>query len=557
MEEEKIMKKWLSILLALTMTACCLLPAALADQTVDLTGKLVIVHTNDIHGYAVTDPSEPSVGYAQIKQYTLDAKATGADVLLLDAGDASQGQPIVNLDKGLNAIEFMNATGYDAMCPGNHEFDWGVDQFLQNAEEADFPILCANMLRTSDDTLYFDPYKIFETGSYKVGVIGLDTPETLTKANPSLMQNVTFLMGEDLYACAQQYVDELTAEGCDLIVVLGHLGVDDESIGNRSLDVIANTTGIDLFIDAHSHVQLNEEVEQKHDEGAEEVPTTLLVSTGSYGEAIGEVVFDGESLSASLYYAQETEVSATYGDADVSETVGAINDEIEEQLSATFATTEVLLNGERSPGVRTEETNLGDFATDAMLWQANQAYSEPVVAAFNNGGGIRASIQIGDVTMKDMKTVFPFGNTLQIMTLKGSELLELFEASSYCTPEPLGGFMQVSGIVMTIDTTVPYENGDQYPDSTYYAPANPGARVTIESVGGEPFDLDADYVIVTNDFSAAGGDQCYVLKYANQQTGYNTYIALEDALINYTTEVLGGVIGEDYAEPQGRITVIQ
>ncbi len=550
------MRKWLSILLAVTMLACLSAPAT-AEQQVDLSGKLVIVHTNDIHGYAVTDPSEPSVGYAQIKQYTTDAKSTGADVLLLDAGDASQGQPIVNLSKGANAIQFMNITGYDAMCPGNHEFDWGVDQFLQNVGNAAFPVLCANMLRTSDKTLYFEPYKIFETGNYKVGIIGLDTPETLTKANPALMQNVSFLMGDDLYACAQQYVDELKAAECDLIVVLGHLGVDDESAGNRSTDVIANTTGIDLFIDGHSHVELNEEVQQKHEEGAEDVPTTLLVSTGSYGHNIGEVVFDGESLSASLYKAQSTAVGATYGDAEVSEEIGQFDDEINAQLSATFATTEVLLNGERSPGVRTEETNLGDFATDAMLWQANQVYSEPVVAAFNNGGGIRASIQIGDVTMKDMKTVFPFGNTLQIMTLKGSEMLELFEASSYCTPEPLGGFMQVSGIVMTIDTTVPYVNGDQYPDSTYYAPADPGARVTIESVGGEPFDLDAEYVIVTNDFSAAGGDQCYVLKYANQQTGYNTYVALEDALINYTTEVLGGVIGEEYAEPQGRITVIQ
>ena len=211
------MKKWLSILLALAMVCGCLLPAAMAEQKVDLSGKLVIVHTNDIHGYAVTDPSEPSVGYAQIKQYKLDAARLGANVLLLDAGDASQGQPIVNLDKGATAFTFMNATGYDAMCPGNHEFDWGVDQFLQNAETAQFPILCANLLRTADKTLYFEPYKIFETGNYKVGVIGLDTPETLTKANPALMKNVSFLMGEDLYACAQKYVDEVKAAGCNLV----------------------------------------------------------------------------------------------------------------------------------------------------------------------------------------------------------------------------------------------------------------------------------------------------------------------------------------------------
>ncbi len=550
------MKKRLSILLVLALLALGCTPAALATQPVDLTGKLVIVYTNDVHGYAITNLSGPSAGYAQVKQYKEDTAALGAEVLLLDAGDASQGQPLVNLDKGASAFTFMNAVGYDAMCPGNHEFDWGVDQMLQNAGTASFPILCANMLRTADKTLYFEPYKIFETGSYKVGVLGLDTPETLTKANPSLMQNVSFLMNEDLYACAQKYADELRAAGCDLVVALGHLGVDEESTGNRSLDVIANTTGIDLFIDGHSHVMLNQKVEQKHDEGAENVPTTLLVSSGSYTHNIGEVVYDGKALRGSLYAAQPTEVSAAYGDADVSALLQAAYAKIEAELSTSFAKTDVLLDGNKAPGVRTQETNLGDFCTDAMLWKANQVYNQPVVVAFNNGGGIRASIQPGDVTMLSMKTVFPFGNTLQIMTLKGSELLELLEASSFCTPDPLGGFLQVSGLEYTIDTSVPYENGEAYPNSTYFAPAKPGSRVTIRSIGGKDFDPEAMYVCVTNDFSAAGGDQGYVLKYANQQTGYNTYVALEDALVDYTTTVLGGVITKPYDQPQGRIEIL-
>ena len=551
------MKKWLSILLALVLAGSLLFPAAVADQDVDLTGKLVIIHTNDVHGYAETSLTEPSTGYAQVKQYKEDAERLGASVLLLDAGDVSQGQPIVNLSKGANAFDFMNAVGYDAMCPGNHEFDWGVDQFLQNAETAEFDILCANILRTSDKTLYFEPYKIYETGGMKIGVIGLDTPSTLTMANPALMTNVTFLAGQDMYDCVQQYVDELQAEECDLIVVLGHLGMEPNDEGNRSVDVIQNTTGVDLFIDGHSHIVLNERVQQKHEEGAENVPTTLLVSTGCFGHNIGEVVYDGKTLTEALYAAQPTQVSEVYGDEEVSDLIASVEDEIETELSATFAKTDVLLNGERSPGVRTEETNLGDFCADAMLWKANQAYSQPVDVAFANGGSIRANIEIGDITMLDMKTVFPFGNTLQIMTVTGSELLELMEASYYATPYPLGSFMQVAGLVMTIDSTVEYQNGEQYPDSTYYAPDDPGSRVTIETVGGEPFDPDADYIVVTNDFVAAGGGQAYVLKYPNQQTGYNTYIALEDALIDYTSDVLGGVIGDEYAQPQGRITIIE
>lgn len=549
------MKRWLSVLLALAALLLALSPA-MADQPVDLTGKLLILHTNDLHGYAITDPSLPSVGYAQIKQYKADAQALGAQVLLLDAGDVSQGQPIVNLDKGATAFALMNAAGYDAMCPGNHEFDWGVDSFLQNAATAQFPILCANLLRSADKTLYFEPYRLFAVGDTQVAVIGLDTPETLTKANPALMQNVAFLMGDELYAATQRYVDEAKAAGASLVIVLGHLGVDAESAGNRSTDVIANTTGIDLFIDGHSHVVLNERVPQKHAEGAENVPTTLLVSTGCFGHNIGEVVFDGNKLTASLFAAQPTQVAATYGDAELGAEVKSLQDRIDAELSVPFAKTTVLLDGNKAPGVRTQETNLGDFCTDAMLWQANQSYSQPVVAAFNNGGGIRASIQIGDVTMKDMKTVFPFGNTLQVMTLQGSELLELLEASSFAAPEPSGGFMQVSGIVYTIDTAVPYEKGEPYPGSTYAAPAKPGSRVTIQSVGGEPFDPDKTYTVVTNDFSAAGGDQSYVLKYANQQTGFNTYVALEDALIGYTRDVMGGVIDERYAAPQGRITIL-
>jgi 2',3'-cyclic-nucleotide 2'-phosphodiesterase (5'-nucleotidase family) len=331
--------------------------------------------------------------------------------------------------------------------------------------------------------------------------------------------------------------------------------VDEQSAGNRSRDVIANTTGIDLFIDGHSHVTLNERVPQKHAEGDKDVPTTLLVSAGCYGGYIGEVVFDGKTLSAALQSAQPTQVSAAYGDAEVSALVGGVNAQVDATLGETFAQTTVALNGERAPGVRTQETNLGDFCADAMLWQANQSYSQPVVAAFTNGGSIRASIAVGPITMKDMKTVFPFGNTIAVMTLTGAELLELLEASSFSTPEPAGGFLQVAGIRCTIDTSVPYAQGEQYPSSTFYAPAKPGSRVTIETVGEAPFDPAAMYVVATNDYLAAGGDQAYVLRYPNQQTGYNTYVPLEDALTGYTKAVLGGVIGETYAAPAGRITI--
>ncbi|MGI6699710.1 MAG: bifunctional metallophosphatase/5'-nucleotidase [Christensenellales bacterium] len=524
-------------------------------------GRLVILHTNDIHGRAVADPVGKVLGYAAIAQYKKDLEAAGDSVLLLDAGDACQGTPLVNLSMGKTAIEFMNAAGYDAMALGNHEFDWGLDNAKQLAGLANFPVLSANIINHLEGDLTFVANKIFEMpNGMKVGVFGLSTPETMTKAHPDKVRGIDFLQGETLYEAAQKQVDELNAAGADIVVLLSHLGMDDESAPNRSLDVLEKVTGIDLLIDGHSHTLL---------EKGKMVNDTLVVSTGSYGQNLGMVVYDGEKLTASQFSGLgKSAVVEIEGvpysvlvnaklDADVAELVNNTNQAVKEELSKVFAKTEVFLNGERAPGNRTEETNLGDFAADAILWAAREALGDKVVAAITNGGGIRASIEVGDITMNDMKTVFPFGNEVSVLEVKGSELLEALEAATSATPKALGAFPQVSGMVFSIDTTVPYETGDQYPDSTYFAPAKPGSRVKIESVGGQPFDLEALYLIATNDFTAAGGDTYYAFRYPNATSGYKTGVALEDALVNYVTTVLGGVVGQDYAEPQGRITVIE
>ena len=213
-------------------------------------------------------------------------------MLLLDAGDAAQGMPVVNMSMGKTAMEFMNATGYDAMCPGNHEFDWGYDNLQQLRETAQFPVLAANIVDKVSGENVFEANHIFEMANgMKVGVFGLDTPEALTKTHPDKVKGISFYMEAELYACAQAQVDALTAAGCDVIVCLGHLGVSEESSPNRSYDVIENTTGIDLFIDGHSHTVID---------GGETVGETLLVSTGEYFENIGMVVYDGETLSARL-----------------------------------------------------------------------------------------------------------------------------------------------------------------------------------------------------------------------------------------------------------------
>lgn len=555
MEAMNMKRKLLALLLTMALLTALCAPAMAANLSA-YAGKLVILHTNDVHGRAVADEKNGVFGYASIAELKEELEEAGASVLLLDAGDAAQGMPVVNMSMGKTAMEFMNATGYDAMCPGNHEFDWGYDNLQQLRETAQFPVLAANIVDKVSGENVFEANHIFEMANgMKVGVFGLDTPEALTKTHPDKVKGISFYMEAELYACAQAQVDALMAAGCDVIVCLGHLGVSEESAPNRSYDVIENTTGIDLFIDGHSHTVID---------GGETVGETLLVSTGEYFENIGMVVYDGETLSARLIGAQVDPDAVALGlidferDDEVEDLVNSVNAKIEKQLSTAFAKTEVVLNGERAPGVRTEETNLGDFAADAILWAARQAMGDSIVAAITNGGGIRATIQAGDITMKDMKTVFPFGNQVTVLTVTGAELLEALEAATYSTPEAIGAFPQVSGIVFTIDTTVAFEQGELYPDSTYYAPAKPGSRVTIESVGDEAFDPEALYTIATNDFTAAGGDTYYAFAYANATTGYDTGVALEDALVNYVQTELGGVVSaEMYGEPQGRITVIQ
>jgi len=504
-------------------------------------GKVVILHTNDVHGRAAADLSTGALGYAAIAQIKLDLQKMGASVLLLDAGDATQGMPIVNLSCGRTAVEFMNAAGYDAMTVGNHEFDWGIDNLLENRELAEFPFLAANITDRASGATVFQPHMIVVMGNgVRVGVFGLATPELLTKAHPDRVGGIDILMGEALYACAQEQIDALKGQGCALIVCLGHLGVDEESAPNRSIDVLEHTTGIDLFVDGHSHTVID---------GGIEVGGALLVSAGEYGKKLGAVVFSGNTLQASLYVHPS--------DSEVEALVKGVQDEVSAQLAEVFATTEILLNGERDPGVRTQETNLGNFAADAILWAARRSVGDHVVAAVTNGGGIRASIQAGDITMNDMKTVFPFGNEVTVLTVTGAELLEALEAATQATPAAIGAFPQVAGIEFTIDTTVAYEQGELYPDSTYHQPANPGARVTIATVGGRPFAAGARYAIATNDFTAAGGDTYFAFKRAFSVSGYKTGMSLEDALIQFVTVELGGVIGARYAEPQGRITIIQ
>ena len=519
-------------------------PEATTEPTGDLAGQIVILHTNDVHGAIDT--------YAKVAAMKAEYEARGAEVLLFDAGDYIQGEPAVSVSQGATAVELMNLAGYDLAGIGNHEFDYGYANLMTILESAQFTVVCANASRNGSAVFTANTVFTLDDGT-TIGVFGLATPETSTKAHPAKLDGVTFLAGEELYACAEEQVAALEAQGVDYIVCLGHLGIDSESEPNRSTDLLANVDGIDLFIDSHSHSTLADIMAVTDNTGM--VNGTVLTSTGTKGENIGVVTInpaEGTITAENVALADYTgSVQA------VADYAAQVNAEIEEQYGEVIGSTEVDLNGERAPGNRTQEANMGDLIADAMLWYAKEqgdlGVAEDHVVALTNGGGIRAAIAAGDITKKDVNTVLPFGNTVAYINVKGSVLLEALEASTYCTPEEVGAFPQVTGIEFTVDTTKAFDQGEQYPGSTYYAPASIN-RVTIDSINGQPFDPEADYVVVSNDFLAAGGDTYYAFSVANN---IDTGAALDEVVMEYITEVLDGTVtAEQYGEPQGRITVL-
>ena len=542
------MRKVLALLLSVVMTLTLLVSSAWADEPKPLDGKTVILHTNDVHGSIEL--------YAKVAAMKGDYEAQGAQVILADAGDYSQGTVYVSVNKGKDAVTMMNAAGYDVATIGNHEFDYGYAQLKSNLDSAVFKVVCANVLQ--DGSPVFDAYTKISKGGVQVAFVGLETPEAQTKANPALIQGLTFLAGDEMYAAVQTQVDAAKTAGADIVIVLTHLGVDSSSEPNTSYDLYEKVTGIDFIIDGHSHTVMTK--------GPEGEP---IQSTGTALNNIGVITIDNATKKIEsnelipIWHTEEvdgenvTVYDYTKSDETVANAAKAIIDPIDADYDQKFAESAVDLNGAKAPGNRTEETNLGDLITDAMMWAIKT--KAPGVdmnnaVAITNGGGIRAAIAKGDITKKDVNTVLPFGNTLAVVYVKGSELLEALEVSTYCTPKSLGGFPQFAGMEVELNTACEYDANDTtYPGSTYFGPKSIN-RITIKTVNGKAFDKDATYAVITNDFLAAGGDTYYA--FAAAQTQFDTGLPLDEILMEYITVELNGVVTDKYAAPQGRLTIV-
>lgn len=503
--------------------------------------NLIILHTNDTHGFDIYGDGHN--GLAVIAQVKKDLESQGYQVLLLDAGDVIQDNNLVNFSKGKSGIAMYNAAGYDAGTLGNHEFDYGQDVLAERISEAKYPIVSSNVIVEATGKPLVPPTAVFDKGDIRIGVVGLITPETIVSTSPKNVKGLRFLEGQELYANTQKHVNELRNQGCELIIALGHMGSEESCMGNRSEDILNNVKGIDIFVDGHDHRVKNEYIN-----GA------LQVETGSYTKNIGHIVYKNgkwteELIPFGVYTKQEPQV----------EKVAAVYQaEVDEALSKVLGQSQVELTGQREPGVRTMETNSGDFMADAYLWQATQAnvLKGKVDGAIVNGGNIRKGLPRGEVKRGDIVSAAPYNNQLYVVAIKGSKLLEILECGTCVIPEAMGAFPQVAGIEYALDTTVPFAKGEQYPNSPYFAPAQPGSRVTIKTVGGKSFDKEAVYVIAMAEFLTQGGDSYAGLLgqgaiIEKQSTGYVDAEAIE----NYLCSALNGVIDQSYAQPQGRILI--
>ena len=530
-----------------------------AEVPVEKNGEVYILYTSDIHCGI-----DQGFGLAGLRQVRDTLEAQGYTTLLVDDGDAIQGEPIGTLSKGEAIVELMNEMGYDVAIPGNHEFDYGTERFLELAEKSEHPYISCNF--TYLDEPVFDPYVILDAAGLKIAFVGVTTPKTPTSSTPAYFQNEAgeyvygFMQdetGERVYAAVQSAVDDARAEGADLVYVMGHLGNEEECRPWTYADVIEHTRGIDVFFDGHSHD--TEQVVMKNADGEDVTRSacgTKLSCIGySHISAEGEVIDTGvwswpNKVSAPELLGIENDVGAK-----VAETVAALD----EQLDTVVAKTpfELIIHdpeavdasGNPVRMIRRAETNLGDLCADAYRDQAGSDI------AFVNGGGIRTSIGKGDITYGDIIKVNPYGNMLCVIEVTGQQILDALEWGSRSVPDQNGGFPQVSGMSYEIDVSV--ESGCVADANGMMTAIEGQRRVKNVRIGGAPLDPDQTYTLA--------GHNYMLLEHGDGYTMFDGAPLLQDkvkldnqVLIDYIVDTLGGEIGAEYADPygQGRIVIL-
>ena len=433
-------------------------PAASACWTGEKS-EVTILYTNDVHTYI--DKQAPQLTYAAIAALKQSYQNAGKKVLLVDAGDHVQGTAYGSMDQGASIIELMNAAGYDVATPGNHEFDYGMDRAKELMRDADFPYLSCNWVDLRTNLRVLPEIKVFVRGGVRIAFVGITTPETFTKSTPAYFMNKAqtkyiydILGGEDgqkLYSAVQKAVDKAKCLA-DVIIGLGHLGVDPSSSPWTSEEVIAHTTGFDAFIDGHSHTVM--ENKQVADASGRMV---TLTQTGSYFANVGEMTIapDG-TISTRLVSTYDQEDPAVA--AEQAAWVSSVDEMLGEKIAVAdtkFYITDPATGKRR---IRSGETNLGDFVADGIYTYFNEVEQLHCDIAIMNGGGIRSDEDAGYWTFKTCKQVSPFGNVACLMSVTGKQIQDALEFAARFAGEDgkeNGGFLQVAGATYEIHTDIP------------------------------------------------------------------------------------------------------
>ena len=463
------LKRMTAILLSL-MLLLVWLPTGASAEEPGLSQDIVILYTNDVHTYI-----DGSLSYDVIGAIKAELQQRYAHVLLVDAGDHIQGTAYGSMDKGQSIIALMNAAGYDVATLGNHEFDYNMSGCMNAIDWAEYPYVSCNFYHEKDGVRLenvLDSYVIFQCGGEKVAFVGITTPETFSKSTPAYFQNENgeFIYGisggddgSDLRRDVQAAIDEARAAGATRVIALGHLGVDPSSAPWTSEETIAGVSGLDAFIDGHSHTVIEGKTVTDRDGNG-----VLLTQTGEYFDRIGMMVIDAETgaiTTGFISYDADTGMltSPLYDGTELIALpeVQALKEswinEIDRQLGQNIGSADVVLDNYDSEGnrlVRLQETNSGDFAADALYYLFDDMGLDVDIAVMN-GGGIRNQAMTGDISYKTCKDMHPFGNVACLQRITGQQLLDMLEwGARHAGAAENGNFLQVSGVTFKVDTSI-------------------------------------------------------------------------------------------------------
>ena len=559
----KIFKKLLVMLTVITLSLStlysCTKDATIREDAPENDKDIVILFTNDVH-CAVDD----NIGYAGVAEYR-NRLAKDNYVILADAGDFSQGAPIGTLSKGLYLVDIMKEMGYDFCVPGNHEFDYNMANFLQNCLELNNMIYSCNFIDLRNNKPVLPSYKMFSLGNKKVALVGATTPESFTKSTPAYFQDsqgkYIYTLSEDnngkkLYSAVQKAVNAARKDGADYVILVGHLGIDGTTDRWKSTTVIANTTGIDAVIDGHSHEVYTDMVKNK--KGRE----IILTQTGTKLKNIGQLTIskDGNLSVQMIDHVIPNDGSPV--ETERGQKIHAKDSKIDSYIKNIQAKYKDSIKEVVAPGnkvaltinypytedraVRKTETNLGDLCADAY---------RTVLGAdigFMNGGGIRKSINLGDITYEDCLTVMPFNNLATLIKCKGQVIKDALEMGAHMLPEENGGFIQVSGLTYTIDATIP--SSVKLDDKNNFVSVDGEYRVRDIKVGGVDLDLNKDYTVACHDYMLMNGGDGFVM-FKGTEVLKDRVMPDVDALVEYLKAE--GTGNYTNLAGEGRITIIQ